>query len=215
MATGARQTLCVQQMADRSYRVYMGLVAPETIARAGGEIDVNDMSKARSAMLGPGGFFASWAPELRAFVDAAEGPWRAWPLYRLDPDTFLSAAGSDDKDSGRWVPAHDVTLLGDAAHISIPNGEGVNQAMYDSLVLFESIMNELNNEEAGFESGKEDGKAALARAVIAYETEMLPRARDYILRCIEDEGMFWGDDAASRLAEMFNQASGQVNVEHT
>lgn len=203
MATGAKETLCVQQMADRSYRVYMGLVAPETIARPGGGVDVTDMNKARSAMLAPGGFFAGWAPELRAFIDAAEGPWRAWPLYRLDPDTFLPVTGSEVQDLGRWVHVHGVTLLGDAAHISTPNGEGVNQAMYDSLVLFESIMNELGGEKAELESGEAE-KAALARAVVAYEAEMLPRARDYILRCIEDEGMFSGDDAAVRLAEMFN-----------
>jgi hypothetical protein len=212
MATGAKQTLCVQQMADRSYRVYMGLAASETIARPGGEIDVTDMNKARSAMLSPGGFFADWAPELRAFIDAAEGPWRAWPLYRLDPDIFLPVE-SEDQGSGRWVHVHGVTLLGDAAHISIPNGEGVNQAMYDALVLFESIVNELEGDKTKVESDEAAGKAALARAVKAYEAEMLPRARDYILGCIRDEGMFWGDDAAFRLVEMFNQATKQANAE--
>jgi hypothetical protein len=212
MATGANQTICVQQMADRSYRVYMGLVAPETIARPGGDVDVTDMNKARSAMLAPGGFFDGWAPELRAFVDAAEGPWRAWPLYRLDPDIFLQVE-SRNHDSGRWVHANGVTLLGDAAHISIPNGEGVNQAMYDALVLFESIMKELGSGKAELSFDEAAEKAALSRAVFAYETELLPRARDYILRCIEDEAMFWGEDAASHLVGMFNEAMKQTHAE--
>ncbi|CAG8401458.1 unnamed protein product [Penicillium salamii] len=206
MATGAKQTLVVQQMADRSYRVYMGLVAPEDTARPGGEVDVTDMGKARAAMLAPGGHFDNWNPELRAFVEAAEGPWRAWPLYRMNPDVFLSVAGSESHDSGRWVSAPGVTLLGDAAHISIPNGEGVNQAMYDALVLFESIIKELDGEKTVLESD-ETGQAALGRAVVAYEAEMLPRAREYLLRSIEDEGMFWGEDAAFRLVQMFNEAA--------
>lgn len=204
MATGAKTNLVVQQMGDRSYRVYMGLVAPETIARPGGEADVTDMTKARAAMLGPDGYFADWAPDLRAFIEAAEGPWRAWPLYRMDSDVFLPVTEEGDQDSSRWTSARGMTLLGDAAHISIPNGEGVNQAMYDALVLFDSILGELGDDKAEFEStGAQE--AALARAVVAYEAEMLPRARDYILRCIDDIEMFWGEDAASRLVQMFNE----------
>lgn len=202
MATGAKQTLVVQQMSDRSYRVYMGLVAPETIAQPGGEVDVTDINKARAAMLAPGGFFADWNPELRAFIDAAEGPWRAWPLCRIDPDVFLPAT---DQNPDRWVAVQGLTLLGDAAHISTPNGEGVNQAMYDALVLFESIMRELGN--------KESENSALVQAVVVYETEMLPRSRDYVLRCMDDEDMFWGEDAALRLTQMFNQATKQANGE--
>ncbi|CAG7919884.1 unnamed protein product [Penicillium olsonii] len=207
LAIGAEQSLVVQQMADRSYRVYMGLVAPENIAQPGGEVDLNDMGKARAAMLAPGGHFDNWAPELRAFIEAAEGPWRAWPLYRMDPDVFLPVTGTEDRDLGRWVSSPGVALLGDAAHVSIPNGEGVNQAMYDALVLFESISREVGA-HARLQSD-ETRKAALGRAVVAYEAEMLPRAREHLLHSIEDEGMFWGEDAAARLVQMFNKMAKQ------
>lgn len=209
MATGAKQTLVVQQMSDRSYRVYMGLIAPEAIAQPGGEVDVTDLNKARAAMLDPGGFFADWNPELRAFVGAAEGPWRAWPLCRIDPDVFLPAT---DQNPDRWIAVEGLTLLGDAAHISTPNGEGVNQAMYDALMLFESIMRERGGEKSELESDEAEN-VALLQAVVAYEAEMLPRARDYILRCMEDEDMFWGEDAAFRLTQMFNQAAKKASGE--
>ncbi|KAJ5334205.1 hypothetical protein MYU51_004723 [Penicillium brevicompactum] len=212
MATGAKTNLVVQQMGDRSYRVYMGLVAPETVTRPGGEADVTDMTKARAAMLGPGGYFADWAPDLRAFIEYAEGPWRAWPLYHMDSDVFLPVTGEGDQASSRWVSAQGATLLGDAAHISIPNGEGVNQAMYDALVLFDSVVRELGGDKAELESS-EAQEAALARAVVAYEAEMLPRARVCILRCLEDIEMFWGEDAASRMIQMFNGIDQQGSQE--
>jgi hypothetical protein len=204
MATGAKSTLCVQQTADGSYRVYMGLIAPEDITRPGGIADVTNTEKTRSAMLAPGGFYGDWAPHLRDFIAAAEGPWRAWPLYRLDPDVFLPSPTEVDgeeeevQSQGRWRQVPGATILGDAAHISTPNGEGVNQAMFDALVLFESIMAEVNGNEVDME--------AIDRAVARYEAEMKPRARDYIQRCIEDEGLFWGEDAACRLVAMFNEA---------
>ncbi|KAJ5762182.1 uncharacterized protein N7511_005564 [Penicillium nucicola] len=207
MAMGARSTLCIQQTADGSYRVYMGLVAPEDSTRAGGVADVTDTDETRAAMLAPGGFFGDWALQLREFVAEAEGPWRAWPLYRLDPDTFLS--GSDGKDSeqgdrfgDRWRHVSGATMLGDAAHISTPNGEGVNQAMLDALVLFDCIVAEVD--------GGVLDMLALDRAVVKYEAEMRPRARDYIQRCIEDEGLFWGEGAACRLVEMFNEVMKHV-----
>jgi hypothetical protein len=214
MATGSKSTLCIQQTADSSYRVYMGLIAPEAITRPGGIADVTDTEKTRAAMLAPEGFYGDWAPHLRAFIAAAEGPWRAWPLYRLDPDIFLPApAAEDDKqgDQGCWRHVPGAAMLGDAAHISTPNGEGVNQAMYDALVLFESIMAEVNGGEVGDGFDEEADIVAIERAVVKYEAEMRPRARDYIQRCIEDEGLFWGEDAASRLVEMFHEAMKHVD----
>jgi 2-polyprenyl-6-methoxyphenol hydroxylase-like FAD-dependent oxidoreductase len=214
MATGSKSTLCIQQTADSSYRVYMGLIASEAITRPGGIADVTDTEKTRAAMLAPDGFYGDWAPHLRAFIAAAEGPWRAWPLYRLDPDIFLPApAAEDDKqgDQGCWRHVPGATMLGDAAHISTPNGEGVNQAMYDALVLFEIIMAEVNGGEVGDGSDEEADIVAIERAVVKYEAEMRPRARDYIQRCIEDEALFWGEDAASRLVEMFHEAMKHVD----
>lgn len=40
-----------------------------------------------------------------------------------------------------WEPQADITLLGDAAHLLPPNGEGVNTAMLDALDLSENLTN--------------------------------------------------------------------------
>ncbi|KAF5671885.1 tetracycline resistance protein [Fusarium denticulatum] len=127
MAMSAKSTLAIQQLSDASYRIYMGVVAPESLTRPGGDADPNDMDKARRTMLGPGGFYETWTNDLRHLIEASEGPWRPWPLYRLDKALFSS---NDEDVRPRWKRVPGVVLLGDAAHLATPNGEGVNQAMH-------------------------------------------------------------------------------------
>jgi hypothetical protein len=207
MVMSAKSTLAVQQMSDASYRVYLGILAPEYLTQPGGDADPKDMGKARKTMLGPGGFYADWAKDLRNLIEASEGPWRPWPLYRLDKDVFSSEArcnGSKGEQSvqHRWTRTPGIVLLGDAAHLATPNGEGVNQAMYDSLILFDQIIS-----EAGAPQGRlydwETDAAALERAIVAYETEMRPRAYEHIQSSIEMETMMYADDGAQQMIEMF------------
>ncbi|PWY77267.1 FAD/NAD(P)-binding domain-containing protein [Aspergillus sclerotioniger CBS 115572] len=186
VATGKDTVLCIQQMSDRSYRVYMGLRVPSTFTRPGGDADITDPEKARTAVLE---FYANWAPHLRAFVEAAEWPWRPWTLNRLDPDIFLEGSES-------WKHVPGVTLLGDAAHLATPNGEGVNMAMFDALVLFDSIMAET-------QKGDSDA-AAIERAIVAYEAEMRPRGREKILDSINMEDMMYTEDGAAQMLAMIN-----------
>jgi hypothetical protein len=201
-AMGAKRVLTVQQMSDRTYRIYMALEAPEAITRPGGNADLADLEKARAAMLKPGGYFDGCSEHLRAFIAAAEGPWRPWPLYRLDPDIYLPAA-----EGGSWTHVPGITLLGDAAHLATPNGEGVNQAMYDALVLFDSILSELRSNKSDEGNIKDADEAAIDRAVTTYEADMFPRARHHINDGIQFEANMFVEDAVERLMAMFNDAS--------
>ncbi|KAI1053230.1 hypothetical protein LB506_012355 [Fusarium annulatum] len=207
MAMSAKSTLAVQQLSDASYRMYMGVVAPESLTRPGGDADPNDMAKARRTMLGPGGFYETWTQDLRRLIEASEGPWRPWPLYRLDK-TLFSLSDEDVYDGlPRWKRVPGVVLLGDAAHLATPNGEGVNQAMYDALVLFDQII-----AETGAPGDSYDQKAdaeALERVIVAYEKEMRPRAYEHIQSSIDMEDMMYADDGAQRMIEAFKCAHGE------
>ncbi|KAF9766010.1 hypothetical protein IL306_001631 [Fusarium sp. DS 682] len=206
MAMSARSTLAVQQLSDASYRMYMGVVAPESLTRPGGDADPNDMEKSQRAMLRPGGFYENWAEDLRRLIEAAEGPWRPWPLYRLDKTLFSSEDTIDD--GPRWKRAPGVVLLGDAAHLATPNGEGVNQAMYDALVLFDQIISEVGAAEGEAYDQKADA-AALERATVAYEKEMQPRAYEHIQSSIDMENLMYADDGAQQMIEAFKNAHGE------
>jgi 2-polyprenyl-6-methoxyphenol hydroxylase-like FAD-dependent oxidoreductase len=206
MAMSAESTLAVQQLSDASYRMYMGVVAPESLTRPGGDADPNDMEKARKTMLGPGGFYENWTQDLRRLIEASEGPWRPWPLYRLDKSLFSSNDDQDvHSDRPRWRRVPGVVLLGDAAHLATPNGEGVNQAMYDALVLFDQIISETGADREGSYDQKTDAEA-LERAISAYEKEMRPRAYEHIQSSIDMENMMYADDGAQQMIEAFKCA---------
>ncbi|MEU8169096.1 NAD(P)/FAD-dependent oxidoreductase [Micromonospora sp. NPDC049004] len=70
--------------------------------------------------------FDGWAPELTALVTDGETP----PVLR---HIFTLPAGH------RWDRRPGVTLLGDAAHLAAPNGEGANLALLDGADLGTAI----------------------------------------------------------------------------
>ncbi|KAI0420868.1 monooxygenase [Xylaria grammica] len=195
-AIGAGRVLVVQQMADRTYRMYAGIEEPDTSrTRAGGVLDfAADVEASRAALLD---LFAGWAPHLRAFVERAEGPWRVWPLYTFTADVFAEGSA--------WTRAPGVTLLGDAAHVALPNGEGVNAAMLDALKLFECLTAELGGggQQKPFEAAAD--AAAIERAVAAYETEMRGRAGEHVDDGIMMNDMMYKADGAERMVAMFKQ----------
>ncbi|MGI5339025.1 FAD-dependent oxidoreductase [Streptomyces sp. CA-181903] len=91
--------------------------------------------------------YADWAPELTALITAGDTAPILRPLHDL-------SAGH------RWDRVPGVTLLGDAAHLSVPNGEGANLAMLDGAGLGEALA-----------AHPDDVETALA----AYEQALFPR----------------------------------------
>ncbi|MER0479030.1 NAD(P)/FAD-dependent oxidoreductase [Streptomyces sp. Edi2] len=92
--------------------------------------------------------YDGWAPELTALITAGQTAPVLRPLHALPV-------------GHRWDRVPGVTLLGDAAHLSTPNGEGANLAMED---------------------GAELGKALAAHpddietALTSYEQALFPRS---------------------------------------
>jgi len=123
--------------------------------------------------------FDGWAPELTALITDGETPPVPRMIYAL-PDGL------------RWDRVPGVTLLGDAAHLMPPSGEGANLAMLDGAELGQALA-----------AHPDDSEAALA----AYENEMFVRsaaeakdARDIIDVCL-------GDRAPDSFIEFFTTAA--------
>ncbi|EEU40070.1 uncharacterized protein NECHADRAFT_90693 [Fusarium vanettenii 77-13-4] len=186
LAFGLRKHLAVQQMSDGSYRIYLGLTVDENAFAVGNpnvDLVADNGTLARQFFLSQPGYFADWDSELKGIIANSEGGFRYWPLYHMAPDSL------------NWEHAPQVTLIGDAAHVSTPFvGEGVNCAMYDALVLLEKIL----------EFGTGDG---LDRAVAEYEMDMFKRGRDLIERSMESAELLFAEDAPNGLVQIIQGSS--------
>lgn len=70
--------------------------------------------------------FDGWAPEITRLVTGGETAPVLRHIHTLPP-------------GHRWDRTPGVTLLGDAAHLAAPNGEGANLAMYDGAELGQAL----------------------------------------------------------------------------
>ncbi len=122
--------------------------------------------------------FAGWAPELTALITDSDTA----PVHR--PLCTLPIGH-------RWERVPGVTLLGDAAHLSAPNGEGANLAMYDGAELGKALA-----------AHPDDIEAALTE----YEQAMFPRSTQVANEGAEFYAMISGDNPAQRMIDMFTGA---------
>ncbi|WP_409464597.1 FAD-dependent oxidoreductase [Amycolatopsis sp. GA6-003] len=122
--------------------------------------------------------FDGWAPELTALITDGDVPPVLRPIFALPL-------------GHKWERVPGVTLLGDAAHLLTPNGEGANSAMYD---------------------GAELGKAIAAHpgdietALTQYEEAMFPRSVEFgsIGAELHDN---LGEDAVEGLIKLYTENS--------
>ncbi|NMD55030.1 MULTISPECIES: FAD-dependent oxidoreductase [Tsukamurella] len=119
--------------------------------------------------------YPGWSGELLRLIGESDTPLVPRRLYTLPVGL-------------RWEHVPGVTLVGDAAHVSPPAGEGANIALFDGAELARHLV-----ENPG------DPETALA----AYEREMFTRAEESAASADEMATMMLGDDAPNALVEFF------------
>jgi 2-polyprenyl-6-methoxyphenol hydroxylase-like FAD-dependent oxidoreductase len=117
--------------------------------------------------------FDGWATELTDLITDCDAGPRVRMIYTLPT-------------GHRWERTAGVTLLGDAAHLSPPSGEGANLAMLDGAELGTAIA-----------AHPGDPEAALA----AYEAAMFPRSESAALEALDMLATFLGEDARAELMD--------------
>jgi 2-polyprenyl-6-methoxyphenol hydroxylase-like FAD-dependent oxidoreductase len=125
--------------------------------------------------------FDGWAPQLTALITDGD----TMPLVR--PLNALPIGH-------QWDPVRGVTLLGDAAHLSPPNGEGANLAMYDGAELGKSIAAHPDDVEA---------------ALTGYEQALFPRSTEAGTEAARDFELCFGDNAPHGLIGLLT-GHGQI-----
>ena len=134
-----------------------------------------DFTDAASATARIAREFDGWAPELTALITDSDTP----PLLR--PLSALPAGH-------RWDRVPGVTLIGDAAHLAAPNGEGANLAMLDGAELGKALA-----------AHPDDVEAALTE----HEEAMFPRGAEAAAEGDQLHEFLFGDDAPHGLVSAF------------
>jgi 2-polyprenyl-6-methoxyphenol hydroxylase-like FAD-dependent oxidoreductase len=125
--------------------------------------------------------FGGWAPELTALITDSDTAPVVRPLYALP-------AGH------RWDRMPGVTLIGDAARLAPPNGEGANLAMLDGAELGQAI------------AAHPGAEAVLA----AYEQAMFPRAAE-AAGAEDTYDLMLGDDAPHSWIAMMSDGEQEAS----
>lgn len=146
MAMGIGKTIAIQPSGNGSrLTFYTASLYPENWMEDSG-INFNNSDEACAYLVD---FFHNWNPLFFTLFKACKKfvprPLNYFPLDH------------------RWETKSNLTLIGDAAHLMPPSGEGVNAAMLDALDLSECLTNNT------FET--------IESAIAAYEKEMLERAQ--------------------------------------
>jgi 2-polyprenyl-6-methoxyphenol hydroxylase-like FAD-dependent oxidoreductase len=158
-AVGHARTLAAQRLAGGRVRVALTMQVSEQWS------GTRDIDRATVLALLDG-----WAPELRALVAACAADVVARRTRALPRGL-------------RWDPARGVTLLGDAAHLMPPVGEGANQAMLDGALLGRAL--------------------AAGQPIAAYEREMFARTAAIADDCAQIEALVVSPDGPGALVRMF------------
>jgi 2-polyprenyl-6-methoxyphenol hydroxylase-like FAD-dependent oxidoreductase len=119
--------------------------------------------------------FDGWAPQLTALITNGETIPVPRPIYALPVEH-------------RWARVPGVTLLGDAAHLMAPSGEGANLAMYDGAELAKAIVANSGDVEA---------------ALLAYETDLFPRSASEAAEADRMQAVLLGDNSPQSLLDFF------------
>ncbi len=138
-----------------------------------------DFTDAAAATTRVAAEFDGWAPELTALITDGETAPVPRPIHALP-------------NGHRWGRVPGVTLLGDAAHLMPPSGEGANLAMFDGAELGKAIAAHPGDIEA---------------ALTAYEEALFPRSESAAAEAHLILGLCLGDRAPFGLIEFFTGAS--------
>ena len=149
---------------------YVALIKPEDWLAG---IDFGNAPAARARVAEE---FAGWAPALTALVTDGDTDPVPRAIHALPADH-------------RWDRVAGVTLLGDAAHLMTPSGDGANLAMFDGAELAAAIAAHPGDVEA---------------ALRAYESDLFPRSEAKAVEAADGlRDVLFGADSPRSLVEFF------------
>lgn len=195
-ALGNRHGVMSQRGSQDSARIYVFLTHEDEQFHISSGMAGQPATFIKDRLLKDDALLGQWGAILKELVtvacdeEAADNPGapvEIRPLYMLPLGTS-------------WEHNPRATVIGDAAHLMCPwAGEGVNVAMWDSLLLSHAI-------SKAYEVSGQDGPSfqkALSPAMKDLEVEMVARAKEFSEEAVQNGKMLFGEDGAKAFAGFF------------
>jgi 2-polyprenyl-6-methoxyphenol hydroxylase-like FAD-dependent oxidoreductase len=198
-ALGNRHGVMSQRGPQDSARIYVFLTAEDEHFATTAGLAGKSADAAKERLLSDNALLGTWAATLKELVSVA-----------CDEERADNPGGSLDiramyvlPDNYAWDHQTGATIIGDAAHLMRPVGEGVNLAMLDAMLLVRAIIKA--HKSAG--GGVASFLGALDPLVEEFEVDLVARAKKVSERSESiTQMMFGGEDAATTFAEFFLRA---------
>ncbi|KAK9368624.1 putative salicylate hydroxylase protein [Lipomyces kononenkoae] len=201
---GNKHAIISQRGSMDSSRIYLWLTLPEKNYLVDSGLDKMTAAEAKVVLLSDEKLLGTFDAKVKDLVaigceeESANNPEASVDiraLYKLPHGTS-------------WEHKAGVTLVGDAAHLMLPNGEGVNSAMLDSLLLSHIVVKACKPAEGSSRMFQR----TLDPLLVDFEASLVKRAKSMGEDTDElIDTMFGTEDAAYELVRFFQGAQEQVN----
>jgi 2-polyprenyl-6-methoxyphenol hydroxylase-like FAD-dependent oxidoreductase len=141
-------------------------------------IDFTDAISSRAQVTAE---FEGWSPKLTSLISEGDRPPVLRKIFELPNDH-------------RWNRTPGVTLIGDAAHVTLPGGDGANLAMLDGAELADAIASHLDDIET---------------ALGGYEEALFPRSERAAIAAHRTIDMIFGAGAPDGVVNLFRGVLAQ------
>ncbi|KAK0384135.1 hypothetical protein NLU13_8224 [Sarocladium strictum] len=212
MVLGDRHGLISQRATNDTARLYTLIRTEDDKFAETQGLDTMTASQAKTVLFdGPSAPSRHFGPVIKELITAAcDDEDQLHPGQPLEHRALYTLDGTPNGFS--WPRRAAATLLGDAAHLMPPNGEGVNTAMRDAMDLSKAI----GKAYAELLGGNRSLQEVLDPLLRDYETGLTQRAE----AVAEDtrallEAMYGNDDGAEAMLRMFqHMTAGMGQEEH-
>lgn len=194
-ALGNRHGVSAQRGSQDSTRVYIFISTPEKHFATTSGLSSETAARAKSKILGDDALLGQWGTKTKELVTVAfdeestdnlNANIDIRPVYEL-PIGHI------------WEHKPGTALIGDAAHLMPPSGEGVNIAMWDAVMLSQAII-------GAHETTPQDAacfQSALNPLIKEFEEDMAVRAKKAAEDSRKLNETLFAEDAVTAMGEFF------------
>lgn len=188
---GNKHAIISQRGPIDSARIYLWLTLPDENFATTSGLAGQPAANAKDKLFGDDTLLGTFGASIKELIttacdeESADNPGASLDIRAL----YTLPYGTS------WEYRSGVTLIGDAAHLMLPNGEGVNMAMFDSLLLSQAIVMAYQTAERCANSFK----STLDPLLKEFEVALVERAKET------------GKDTESMLGKMFGTDDAAYN----